>query len=929
MEYGKTLNLPQTDFPMRGNLPQKEPELLAMWQEMDIYRLVGEKNAGRPKFILHDGPPYANGDIHLGHSLNKILKDIVVKHRSMAGLDAPYIPGWDTHGLPIEQKAIKDLGINRHQVSKTDFRNKCREYALKYVDIQRGQFKRLGVRGDWDRPYITLDPAYEAVQIGCFGEMAKKGYIYKGLKPVYWCPECETALAEAEIEYADHRSASIYVKFPVKDGRGLLPEGSALVIWTTTPWTIPANVAVCLNPDFTYVLAETAGEKLLLAKELLPSFLQAVGRDERGYTVIGEFKGHELEFVTCRHPLFERDSLVILGGHVTLEAGTGCVHTAPGHGADDFNAGKKYDMPVLSPIDDKGRFTAEAGVFAGLDTKAGNKAVINALREAGVLLHSSHIEHQYPHCWRCHEPILFRATEQWFASIDGFRQKALQGIDEVRWIPAWGRERIYNMIHDRGDWCISRQRTWGVPIPVFYCRDCGEIIINDRTISHLQELFRKHGSNVWFGDDLESLVPPGLKCPKCSSVSFRKETDIMDVWFDSGSSSFAVLESREGQSWPADLYLEGSDQHRGWFNSSLCISVANRGVPPYRQVLTHGFLVDEQGRKMSKSLGNILDPLKIVQEMGADVLRLWVASTDYRSDLAASPAIMKQVSEAYRKIRNTARYFLGNIFDFDPAKDAVPAAQMPELDRWAMHKLNRLAERVLKAYDDYEFHVLYHAIHNFCVVDMSNFYLDVAKDVLYVEAPDNPRRRSVQTALYRIADVLTRLLAPVLSFTAEEIYRHLPKAADALASVQLLDLPKVDEACLDDALEAKWQKILQARETVSKELETARQNKLIGHSLDAAVTLFASGELRPLLQSVEAELSKIFIVSQAALMPAGAARPQEARGTEELGVVVAPAAGAKCERCWIYSESVGQDARHGQLCARCAAVTEKLSLEAE
>jgi isoleucyl-tRNA synthetase len=722
MDYSKTLNLPKTDFPMRGNLPQREPEILKFWEDINIYAKVQEQAKGKPKFILHDGPPYANGDIHLGHTLNKVLKDMIVKFKTMDGFDAPYIPGWDTHGLPIEQRAIKDLGLNRHKVSTVEFRKKCEEYALKYVDIQRKQFKRLGVRGDWDNPYITLNKEYEAVQIGVFGTMAKKGYIYKGLKPVYWCADCETALAEAEVEYADAKSPSIYVKFQVKDGKGILDQDAYFVIWTTTPWTIPANVAICLHPDFTYVLVEIEGEKLVLAKELLSSFLQEI--EKENYTVLKEFKGTDLEYILCRHPIMDRDSLVILGEHVTLEAGTGCVHTAPGHGADDFEVGRKYNLPVISPLDDRGIFTEEGAQFQGMSTGDANIAVMKELAEKGALMKQVSIRHQYPHCWRCKHPILFRATEQWFASIDGFREQALAEIDQVQWIPSWGRDRIYNMIHDRNDWCISRQRTWGVPIPIFYCQECGYPVINDVTISHIQDLFREHGSQIWFAKEAEELIPAGLKCEKCGHDHFRKETDIMDVWFDSGSSHAAVLETREDQRWPADLYLEGSDQHRGWFNSSLSTAVATRGKAPYKAVLTHGFVVDEQGRKMSKSLGNVVDPLKVIEQMGADVMRLWVSSADYRSDLANSPKIMKQISEAYRKIRNTARFLMSNLYDFDPAKDRVDFAELQELDRWAMHKLHKLIKRVLQAYRDYEFHIVYHAIHKFCVVDMSAFYLD-------------------------------------------------------------------------------------------------------------------------------------------------------------------------------------------------------------
>lgn len=924
MDYSKTLNLPKTDFPMRGNLPQREPEILKFWEDINIYAKVQEQAKGKPKFILHDGPPYANGDIHLGHTLNKVLKDMIVKFKTMDGFDAPYIPGWDTHGLPIEQRAIKDLGLNRHKVSTVEFRKKCEEYALKYVDIQRKQFKRLGVRGDWDNPYITLNKEYEAVQVGVFGTMAKKGFIYKGLKPVYWCADCETALAEAEVEYADAKSPSIYVKFQVKDGKGILDQDAYFVIWTTTPWTIPANVAICLHPDFTYVLVEIEGEKLVLAKELLSSFLQEI--EKENYTVLKEFKGTDLEYILCRHPIMDRDSLVILGEHVTLEAGTGCVHTAPGHGADDFEVGRKYNLPVISPLDDRGIFTEEGAQFQGMSTGDANIAVMKELAEKGALMKQVSIRHQYPHCWRCKHPILFRATEQWFASIDGFREQALAEIDQVQWIPSWGRDRIYNMIHDRNDWCISRQRTWGVPIPIFYCQECGYPVINDVTISHIQDLFREHGSQIWFAKEAEELIPAGLKCEKCGHDHFRKETDIMDVWFDSGSSHAAVLETREDQRWPADLYLEGSDQHRGWFNSSLSTAVATRGKAPYKAVLTHGFVVDEQGRKMSKSLGNVVDPLKVIEQMGADVMRLWVSSADYRSDLANSPKIMKQISEAYRKIRNTARFLMSNLYDFDPAKDRVDFAELQELDRWAMHKLHKLIKRVLQAYRDYEFHIVYHAIHKFCVVDMSAFYLDIVKDRLYTSLAEDKGRKSAQTVMYDVIHALVRLIAPILTFTSEEIWRYLPKEEGAPISVQLLSMPEVKEEYINEELAVKWDRILEIREKVSKELEVARQQKVIGHSLNAAVDLYPNNEMYRFLMKVEDQLATIFIVSSVKLFEPGVLVPEEATQEEDLSLAikVSAAPGEKCERCWTFSTSVGEDKEHPTLCRRCSGVVKSM-----
>lgn len=920
-DYSKTLNLPQTDFPMRGNLPEREPETLELWERKNIYKKVQEKNKGKQKFILHDGPPYANGDIHLGHTLNKVLKDIIVKFKSMDGFDAPYVPGWDTHGLPIEQRAIKSLGINRHEVGPVKFREICRGFALQYVDTQRKQFKRLGIRGDWENPYITLQPHFEAKQIEVFGEMAKKGYIYKGLKPVYWCPSCETALAEAEVEYGDKKSPSIYVKFKVTDGHGVLPaENTYVVIWTTTPWTLPANVAICLHPDFEYVEIEANGENLVVASGLLENFTKQVGIES--YQIKKTLKGTDLEGVLCQHPFMDRTSVVILGEHVTLEQGTGCVHTAPGHGVEDFEVGKKYNLEVISPLNNSGIFTKEGGFVEGQTTDQANKSVVAKLEELGALMKFGWIQHQYPHCWRCKSPILFRATEQWFASIDGFRKQALEEIDRVKWIPSWGHDRIYNMIADRGDWCISRQRTWGVPIPIFYCEDCGKEIINDETINHVKELFRQHGSDVWFAREAKDLVPEGLICSACGSKKFRKETDIMDVWFDSGSSHRAVLTQPEywpDLTWPADMYLEGSDQHRGWFNSSLCTSVATTGKAPYKSVLTHGFLVDEQGRKQSKSLGNVTDPLDIIKQMGADILRLWVSSVDYKSDVAASPAIFKQMSEAYRKIRNTARYLLGNLYDFNPVTDKVEYADMPELDRWALMKLQKLVARVLDAYRNYEFHVVYHAIHNFCTVDMSAFYLDIIKDRLYTSVPNSKERRAAQTVMYDIVNALVRLLTPVLAFSSEEIWKYIPKEDGAPFSVQLTDMPAVNGSYIDEALEEKWAKVIKIRDEISKALEMARREKKIGHSLDAHVIVYADQEKYDFLKPLADELKTIMIVSKAELAELTKA-PENIFASEELPglkVGVSQAAGEKCERCWIYSEELGKDEEHPTVCPRC------------
>ncbi|MDD4171264.1 MAG: isoleucine--tRNA ligase [Syntrophomonas sp.] len=919
-KYDGTLNLPQTDFPMRANLPKREPEVLKYWQEIDIYSQIQDKNRGREKFILHDGPPYANGDIHLGHTLNKVLKDMIVKHRSMTGFDAPYVPGWDTHGLPIEQQAIKSLGIDRHKTDIVKFRNYCRDYALKYVDIQREQFKRLGVRGDWDNPYITLKPEFEGIQVKVFGDMANKGYIYKGLKPVYWCADCETALAEAEIEYDDKVSPSIYVKFPVKDGKGVVPAGTFIIIWTTTPWTLPANAGVCLHPDFDYVLVEVNGERYVLAQGLLEKVADELGWDK--YQIVHEFKGKQLERAICQHPFIDRESLVILGEHVTLEAGTGCVHTAPGHGEDDFYVGKIYGLDILSPVDDRGLFTEEAGKFAGLYVHKANGNIIEELENKGMLLKASNYSHQYPHCWRCKHPIVYRATNQWFASIDGFREQTLAEIDSVKWVPSWGRERIYNMVRDRGDWCISRQRTWGVPIPIFYCADCGETIINPETINRVSELFSEFGSDIWFAKEARELLPDGFTCPTCGSQEFTKETDIMDVWFDSGSSHMAVLETYPELRWPADLYLEGSDQHRGWFNSSLSTSVAIRGRAPYRQVLTHGFVVDEKGYKMSKSVGNAVDPLAMIEEMGADILRLWVSSADYRNDISVSKNIIKQSSEAYRKIRNTCRFILGNLYDFEPERDTIPYENLTELDKWALMRMDKLIRRVSKAYDDYEFHVVFHAVHNFCTVDLSNIYFDILKDKLYCNQTNDGERKAAQTVLYKLINALVTILSPILAFTSEEIWGYIKQEGQPI-SVQLLEWPDSNDLYIDDELEARMDKILALREVVTKALEEARVKKVIGHSLGARVCIYADDEWMPVLSKV-VQLEKVLIVSRVEL--AGAeVRTADAtalEGVSGVWVKVEAADGEKCERCWVIDLSVGKDQNHPTLCSRCAEVVE-------
>lgn len=924
-DYGKSLNLPQTDFPMRANLPQREPEFLKKWEDMDIYNKQLKKAEGKPSFILHDGPPYANGGIHLGTTLNKVLKDIVVKYKSMSGYYTPYVPGWDTHGLPIEQRAIKELGLKRHEVGPVVFREACEGFAMKYLDIQRESFKRLGVRADWEHPYITLKPEFEAKQIEVFGEMAKKGHIYKGLKPVYWCPECETALAEAEIEYADDTTVSIYVKFQVRDDKGIF-EGVApkekinFVIWTTTTWTLPANLAICLNESFEYSVVKANDEYYVLATELVENTMKAAAITE--YETVAKFKGSELEGILCKHPFLDRDSIVILGDHVTLEAGTGCVHTAPGHGAEDFLVCQKYKIPVLVPVDSKGFLTKDAGPFAGMFYKKSNPAIIEKLTQDGRLLASEKITHQYPHCWRCKDPIIFRATEQWFASIDGFRKEALKAIKDVKWIPEWGEERITNMVRDRGDWCISRQRIWGVPIPIFYCKDCGKELITDESIKAVADLFKEKGSNAWYAMDASEILPKGTKCG-CGHNEFSKETDIMDVWFDSGSSHVAVLENREGLSWPADLYLEGNDQHRGWFQSSLLTSVATKGNAPYRKVLTHGYVVDGEGRKMSKSLGNGIDPADVIKEYGADILRLWVASSDYTTDIRISKDLLKQLSEVYRKIRNTARYILGNINDFNPDTDSVDYNELNELDKWALSRMNNLIKKVNEAYDTYEFHLMFHAIHNFCVVDMSNFYLDIIKDRLYTSKPDSKERRAAQTVMYEILHNLVRMLTPVLAFTTEEIWQYMPhKAGDDTESVQLNSWPQVNEKYENTQLSEKWEKIFELRSDVSKALEIARANKTIGHSLNAKVTLYADGENLEFIKSIESDLVTVFIVSAVEIKTIADAPATAQKGEEMPGIKVSveQAPGDKCERCWMFSEFVGKDEKHPTLCKRCADV---------
>ena len=918
-DYTKSVNLPATDFPMRGNLPQREPETLKYWEEIDLYNKLKERNKGKTPFVLHDGPPYANGDIHMGHALNKILKDIIVRYKTLQGFYAPYVPGWDTHGLPIEQQAIKKLGINRHEVGEVKFREACRSFALSHIENQKAQFKRLGALGDWDNPYLTLKNDFVAKQIEVFGEMAKKGLIYKGLKPVYWCPGCETALAEAEIEYAEDKTNSIYVKFAVKDDKGLFEglENVYFVIWTTTTWTLPGNVAISLNPDFEYSLVKFEnGEIYVLATELIENVVKAA-KIEGGYEIVKKFKGSELELITCYHPFIDRESLVIVGDHVTLEAGTGCVHTAPGHGVEDYLVCCNYkELEIVVPVDTKGYLNELAGEFAGLFYEKANPKIIEKLTETGNLLAVEEIIHQYPHCWRCDNPIIFRAADQWFASVDALKEAAGKAIKDVRWIPQWGEDRITSMVMDRSDWCISRQRTWGVPIPMFYCKECGKEIINDDTIKAVSKLFREEGPDKWWEYDASKILPEGTKCAECGATEFTKEKDIMDVWFDSGSSHAAVCEERDDLVYPADMYLEGNDQYRGWFQSSLLTSIATRGVAPYKTVITHGMIQDGEGKKMSKSKGNAIMPSEVVDKFGADVLRLWVVSADYKTDMRMSQDALKQLSEGYRKIRNTARYILSNVGDFDPNKDMVKYEDMLEIDKWSLLKLNKLVEKSIAAYEDYEFHTLYNAMLNFCIVDMSNFYLDILKSRLYTEKPDSMERRSAQSAMYLILNAMVKLLAPVLAYTAEEIWKFMPHMdSEEIESVMFSEMPKAVSEYNNEALEEKWNKIIDIRTDVNKALEIARNEKIIGKSLDAEVVVFAKGETLELLKNIEKELAEIFITSKATAQAIEDA--DDAFEGEFVKVKVEASKHEKCGRCWVHSETVGTIEGFDGICADC------------
>ncbi len=913
-DYGKTLNLPKTDFPMRASLPQNEPNIQKGVFEQGLYEKMLKKNEGKTPFVLHDGPPYANGEIHIGHALNKILKDTIVRYKNLKGFYTPYVPGYDTHGLPTEKRAIQVLGLNRDEISVSKFRDTCRDFALGFVEKQTEGFKRLGVLGDWENPYITLKPEYEARQIGVFGKMYQQGYIYKGLKPVYWCTDCETALAEAEIEYKDCDTTSIYVKFKVEDSKGKFDcKDTYMVIWTTTPWTLPGNVGITVGGEYEYSIVNTGKEKLIMATALVEEVMKNANIEN--YTAVQTLQGTDLEGVLCKHPFLDRTSRVVLGSDdtivVELDTGTGAVHTAPGYGKEDYLCGIKNGLDIVVCVDGKGYQTEAAGPFAGLYYEKSNEAIITWLEENHYLLHKEKINHSYPHCWRCKNPIIFRATDQWFASVDKFRDKTIEEIKKVHWVPAWGEDRITSMVEDRADWCISRQRTWGVPIPMFYCEECGKEYITDESIKKIQAIFREKGSNSWFDLTPEELMPEGATCPECGHTKFKKETDIMDVWFDSGTSHQGVLVER-GLPYPADLYLEGADQYRGWFQASILTSVAVNGISPYKEVLTHGWTVDGEGRKMSKSLGNGISPQEIIKEYGADILRLWVLASDYKTDVSLSKEILKQISESYRKMRNTARYILGNIADYNP-EEVVEYKDLLEIDKWALLRLNKMVKECTESYDKYDFHAAYHAINQFCVTDMSNFYLDIIKDRLYTYKANSKERRAAQYTMYQILSALVRILAPMTCFTAEEIWKYMPHTKTENTESVMLDFyPEVNKEWDNPELAEKWEKVMYYKELVAKKLEEARTEKVIGHSLNAKVTLYAKPEEYTFLQENKEILMTVFIISDLQI------EKDNRKEGDKVGVKVEMAEGEKCERCWMYSTTVGEDKENPTICHRCS-----------
>ncbi len=925
MDYKETLNLPKTAFPMKARLSKREPEFLKRWEEMDIYKRLREARKGRPSYILHDGPPYANGHIHIGHALNKILKDFINKSKAMEGYDIPYVPGWDCHGLPIEHQVEKELGPKKREMSKDQIRQVCREYAQRFIEIQREEFKRLGIFGDWDNPYITMDYHYEAIIVKELSRFFEKGLIYQGKKPVYWCISCQTALAEAEVEYHDHTSPSIYVKFPTNDDFSrVFPQAKGkkafVLIWTTTPWTLPANLAIALHPEFEYVALEVEDEVWIMAKGLVEDVMGKMGI--KGYRILGEAKGRELEGLKCAHPFEPRDSVIILAHYVTLVQGTGCVHTAPGHGQEDYESGLAYGLDVYNPVQDDGTFDHTVSHFQGVLVWKANPMVIDLLKEKGVLLLEEPITHSYPHCWRCKEPVIFRATPQWFISMEAqnLRKRCLEEIDRVQWVPSWGRHRIRDMVEQRPDWCISRQRAWGVPITVLLCQGCGHVVASRELFGRVVELTEKEGADVWFRRPPQDFLPPNFSCPRCNGRDFEKVEDILDVWFDSGTSHAAVLEDREELKWPADMYLEGSDQHRGWFQSSLIEAVATRDQAPFKTVLTHGFVVDGEGKKMSKSMGNVIAPQYVIDKYGADILRLWVAAEDYTEDVRISETILRGLVDAYRKIRNTIRFLLGNLHDYHPHRDLMDYPEMLEMDRWILQRFQGTMERVRKAYDGFQFHKVHHILHAFCTVDLSSVYLDVVKERLYIHGKTSRERRSAQTALYHLLHSLVRLLAPILSFTMEEAWEHMAKSPRDPQSVHLALFPEPQENILPQDRFQAWESLMEVRKEVTRALETARQEGLIGHPFDAKVTLhFPQGKLEFLETFSSQVLREFFIVSAVEIDHLGEGK---IKGEEFplLSVTVEPAPGKKCERCWVYSPTVGENPQHPTLCRRCLEV---------
>ena len=924
IDYKSTLNLPKTDLKMKANLNQMEPDILRNWEENDLYKRIRQSSKGKTKFILHDGPPYANGHIHLGHCLNKILKDIIVKSKTMSGMDSYYVPGWDCHGLPIEYQVTKDLGPKKQTKSTYEIRQMCRSYADKFVNIQRDEFKRIGVFGDWEKPYLTMDYGYEATIASELGNVMKSGNFYRGKKPVYWCYHCQTALAEAEVEYEDKLSPSIYVKFPLitEELKKRFPtierKKVFALIWTTTPWTLPANLALAVNPDFTYVAADFEDGVYILAEELIEKVLGA------GTRIIEKFNGKDISGIKFKHPFYDRESIVTEGDFVTLDTGTGIVHIAPGHGQDDYEIGKKYNLDIYAPVDERGEFTKEVEFFSGLFVYDANKNIIEKLKDVENLLKEEQVTHSYPHCWRCKNPIIFRATPQWFISMEEneLRSKSLREIDEVKWIPDWGKERIYSMIENRPDWCVSRQRAWGVPIVVFYCKECDYVLEDPELVFHVSEIFNRHGSDAWFNLDVKELMPPDTACPECGNKEFVKETDILDVWFDSGVSFSYVLENNPELNMPADMYLEGSDQHRGWFHSSLLVSVGTRNKAPYNSVLTHGFVVDKEGEKMSKSKGNVIVPSDIIKEYGAEILRLWVSAEDYRGDIRISTEILDRLVESYRKIRNTFRYLIANLNDFDPRKDGIEYNDLEEIDKWILHKLGVSTKKILNAYDQYEFHIVYHELQRFCIVDLSSIYLDSQKDLLYTFYTTSKKRRSSQNAMYVILSSLIKLSAPILTFTSEEVWRYMP--GDKEESVHLSAFP--DPGDISEEFEEKWSKLLQYRDEILKALEIARNDKFIRSSLEAGVQIYSGDEDKSFILDNLELIRVLSIVSHVEVINKPPTDSDYVLNSSEINgliVKVKMAPGEKCDRCWTYRASVGKNSTYPTICDRCVANLEE------